>query len=149
MRTLEERFWSKADTSGGPDTCWEWQACKNDMGYGQFRTSERAHYAHRFSWTLTKGPLDSEACVLHRCDNPGCVNPAHLFLGSRTENAADRVSKNRSALGNHNGSAKLNPEAVLAIRASEESNTALASRFGVNIATVRSARRRDTWRHVP
>jgi hypothetical protein len=91
------RFWSKVVIKT-PEECWEWQASKNCHGYGRFNLEGRAHGArgaHVVAWMLTHGPVPDGLCVLHRCDNPGCVNPNHLFLGTHTDNMRDMVNKNR------------------------------------------------------
>ena len=89
-----ERFWSKVDKSGD---CWEWLAGKNKKGYGQFHISRKQLGAHRVSWELTNSEIPEGLCVLHRCDNPGCVNPDHLFLGTAQDNSDDKISKGRDS----------------------------------------------------
>lgn len=92
-----ERFWSKVKKT---ETCWVWTAgtFKYRNGYGQFRVrrGDPPAYAHRFAWELVNGPIPQGLHVLHRCDNPPCVNPAHLFLGTQIDNYRDMVSKGRS-----------------------------------------------------
>lgn len=97
MRTLEERFWSKVAISG-PDDCWEWQRGRFTQGYGQFKAAPRQSpsKAHRIAWLLTHGD-PGMLSVLHRCDNPPCCNPAHLFLGTAGDNVQDMLRKGRQA----------------------------------------------------
>lgn len=101
---MRERFESKF-TKGSPCDCWEWEAASHERGYGYFYTSpaysdRKMDFAHRFSYHLYNGvrPLDSE-CVLHNCDNPRCVNPNHLRLGTHKDNMEDMASKGRSKSG--------------------------------------------------
>jgi hypothetical protein len=91
---LHKRFMDKVKISLG---CWEWQAAKLRRGYGQFGSGQgkRLILAHRMAWTLFVGKIPDGLCVLHKCDNPPCVNPNHLFLGTYKDNAEDMVAKNR------------------------------------------------------
>lgn len=89
-----KRFWSKVDKSS-PSSCWVWKACKNQKGYGQVRVKKQAYLAHRFAYELAFGPIPPTMNVLHKCDNPSCVNPDHLFLGTLTDNNQDMCQKGR------------------------------------------------------
>lgn len=88
------RFWAKADKSGGPNACWNWTACKDKDGYGFFRHQHKNLKAHRVAVALD-GRDPSGRMVCHSCDNPSCVNPAHLWLGDNSQNQKDSVSKGR------------------------------------------------------
>lgn len=96
--SLRSRFWAKVDQRSA-DECWEWTAYRNDKGYGRIgRTGGKAHFlAPRVSWTIAFGDIPDGLIVCHHCDNPPCVNPAHLFLGTHKDNADDRETKGRSS----------------------------------------------------
>lgn len=89
------RFWAKVKFRIMPDQCWEWAASKFKNDYGKFRHSGKTLYTHRVSWELTNGAIPDGLCVLHECDNPACVNPSHLFLGTQLDNIRDRHNKKR------------------------------------------------------
>lgn len=114
---IAERFWQKVNKSGG---CWVWTASTNGRGYGKFWNGERIVAAHRFSFELSGEPIPRGAFVLHRCDNPGCVRPDHLFLGTQAENIQDMINKQRHGYtgspGERNHQAKLTRDQVAEIR---------------------------------
>lgn len=88
------RFFSKVDRSGA---CWLWTGARTTAGYGSFRTAGKAWLAHRLAWFLLHGENPGKLFVCHRCDNPPCINPLHLFLGTAKDNAADMSTKQRAA----------------------------------------------------
>lgn len=92
--SLAERFWPKVERRE-PDECWPWKASVTGRGYGRFALSGKARHAHRVSYEIANGQAPGDLFVLHRCDNPPCVNPAHLFLGTNTDNVRDAVAKGR------------------------------------------------------
>ena len=104
-KAFQSRFWAKVDTSGG---CWKWMASTDRKGYGHISYRSQLLQAHRVSYIMVYGPIPDGLCVLHKCDNPGCVNPDHLFLGTHKDNSDDKISKGRDrhAIGNQNGSRK-------------------------------------------
>lgn len=116
--TLEERFWSKVDKSDSENACWNWIAFCAPNGYGQFGVNGKVLYAHRVVWEISNGNIPNNMCVLHRCDNPPCCNPAHLFLGTQVDNILDMRAKKREkfALGENVGISKLTRKQVLEIR---------------------------------
>lgn len=121
MRTLGERFWSKVDRSE-PDGCWNWTANRNNNGYGLFRPGGVAPkaLAHRLSYEERHGPIPKGGLILHSCDNPSCVNPDHLRVGSHTDNALDREARGRrkspDLAGEANPLSRLTDEQVISIR---------------------------------
>jgi hypothetical protein len=155
------RFWSKVDLAGASagNPCWEWTAAKKRTGYGVIGDARRGRWlltlAHRLSWELHFGPIPDGLCVLHRCDNPGCVNPNHLSLGTKRENTADMIHKGRarggSSKGSDNGNSKLTEEQVVAMRIKRSSGaslSAVASEFGIARTYACAVCRRKHWRHI-
>jgi len=154
MESWEPRFWAKVDKAGAGG-CWWWMGsrCRTKDGestYGLLRVGRRVQRAHRLSWELHFGAILKGQCVLHKCDNPACVNPRHLWIGTQKDNARDRSSKGRNnpPIGCHNGAAKLNPAAVRAIRDSDWTGSRLADFYGVSRGTISLVRRKRTWAHV-
>lgn len=93
MAEAESYFWARVNRS--PDGCWEWQGGRTAAGYGIFSGTHGRRYAHRFSWELHHEAIPQGMLVCHQCDNPPCVRPDHLFLGSHADNAQDREAKGR------------------------------------------------------
>ncbi len=152
-RPLAERFWEKVDKSS---ECWEWTAARNPDGYGliglDFRGSDRAH---RVSWRLAYGPIPIGLHVLHRCDNPPCVNPDHLWLGTQADNIADMTRKGRARKNPRRGSAvrtsrliETDIPVILALIAAGEGDTAIAKRYGVHRVTIHWIKIGKNWAHI-
>lgn len=98
------RFWSKVDKLPIHKGCWIWTAGRGTRGYGQFSIGGRNHSSHRASYEIQYGSIPEGLSVLHRCDNPACVNPSHLFVGTQKDNMVDMVQKGRSLRGDKNPS---------------------------------------------
>jgi hypothetical protein len=147
--TPEERFWSKVDKSG---ECWLWTAYTS-RGYGQFVLfHHHVIYAHRYSWELVHGPVPDGMVVCHHCDTPACVRPSHLFLGTHADNSKDMTIKKRQAWGIRQGSARLTPNDVQAIRTlceNGQSYMEVAFQFGVSPGHIRKIFLREKWRMLP
>lgn len=143
--TLQERFWQKVRKT---DNCWLWEGATLPNGYGQFNDEDKLSYAHRVSYRLTYGLIPEGKLVCHRCDVRNCVNPAHLFLGSHSDNMQDAVAKGRAARGTRQGLAKLTEDNVRTIRSSTESCYKLAKKFSVSHTTVREVIKRNRWKHI-
>ena len=155
-KSLAERFWPKVAMIPFHG-CWEWMGARSPKGYGMayFQNSGgvRAFRVHRvLMWLQTGLPLDSPAFAMHRCDNPPCFNPDHLFLGTHQDNTDDRVAKGRGRCagspGEKNPRAKVTERDVLEIRAHEGSLIPLAERYGLAKTTLCSIRLGRSWRHV-
>jgi hypothetical protein len=121
--------------------CWEWPNHRFRFGYGAFGIDGKLICAHRVSWQIFNGPISPGLQVLHTCDNPPCVNPTHLFLGTIQDNMEDRTSKDR-------GAKKLSRADVLAIRASTRLQREIAEEFGVTNSVVSEIKNRRLWKHV-
>lgn len=144
----------KVDRSG---PCWLWTASVDKDGYGVFSVTlppdggparQRHTRAHRFVWESELGSLPRGMMVMHSCDTPRCVNPAHLSLGTALDNNGDAAAKGRSCRGERNVHAKLSAEDVQFIRASDEHHRTLAVRYGVTEWAIVRARRGLSWRHL-
>ena len=137
------KFWTKVEKG---DACWLWRGCVSKFGHGVVTFRQKSFYAHRVSWEIANGAIPKGMCVLHRCDVPACVNPAHLWLGTKTDNARDRDQK-----GRHRPPNKLIPEQVLLIRALAKQGIkrrTLAAQFSVCEGTINAAVYRKTWAHL-
>lgn len=163
-------------TFADPDACWLWPMSCQKAGYGQLSTSEdgkrECHYAHRVSYLLVNGPIAKGLHICHKCDNPPCINPHHLFIGTAQDNALDCAAKGRNSrgkkfpvgdqhwtrrnreklenmmLGENHFASKLTVEDVRHIRASPETGVIMAERYGVTTSTISSIRRYYTWKNV-
>lgn len=157
MRSIEKRFWEKVKR-GSKKECWLWLGHTHCKGHGQIYYMGRAHYAHRVAWILSIGEIPHGLFVLHACDNPPCVNPSHLFLGTQQNNVADMVAKGRMAYGEkrarkgeNNGGAKLKEADVLQIReraAKGELLRLLADDFAVTEQCIWLIKERVNWKHI-
>lgn len=140
-----DRFWANVNQNG---ECWIYEARTPDKNwYGRVRRNGKTEFAHRVAYELANGPIPEGTCVLHRCDNPPCVNPAHLFLGTQQDNMADKVAKGRS---NPMGR-KLKPWQVLAIRREFRAGTTiaeLARRYGIAYGNMHKVAHGITWAHL-
>lgn len=153
MSDLEDRFWDKVDR-GEDDECWEWQASTSD-GYGQFSVHYEVKSAHRVAYRFVVGdPGDS--FVLHECDNPACVNPAHLYLGTHQDNMDDMVERGRATgnkpRGEKHGHTKLTERDVGEIKWKLENTsmtkTAISDEYPVSQRTISNIEWGVTWEDV-
>jgi hypothetical protein len=144
-----DRFWTKVEKT---DSCWNWTSTKHPKGYGLFSIKNRNQRAHRVSYQLCCGPIPDGMQVLHKCDNPSCVRPDHLFLGTNADNMADKVAKGRQAHYGHRGdkhpTAKLTVAQVLAVREATGTHREVAARFGVSMTQIADIRARRAWSYL-
>lgn len=144
---LSPRFWSKVRMTKHPQKCWEWKASKNAAGYGQLNVGGRKGrpmLAHRVSWIVHNGAIPKGFLVLHDCNNPGCVRPGHLRVGSDLDNSRDAMIKGRVARGKKLPHTRLTVKQVTEIRkASARLVRETSKKYGISVQMVHSILRRD------
>jgi hypothetical protein len=141
--SLHDRFFSRfVKLENG---CWQWRAHTDKDGYGFLPGAHNNIRAHRLSYELHIGQIPPGLIICHHCDNPGCVNPGHLFIGTQKDNAQDALRKKRHYVGEKNGRSKLTEENVKEILNSSLNGQKLAEKFGVTRSTINHVRRRTTW----
>lgn len=144
-------FWGRVRKTDG---CWLYMGCRNKDNYGAIRVN--GHYlAHRLTWTLENGPIPEDMHVLHRCDNPPCCNPAHLWLGDDFDNRQDSIAKGRHAFGERTKRNRLTAEQVREIRVAFKAESKrrtnapqLAEHYGVDVGAVHAIIRGRTWKSL-
>ena len=141
-----KRFWAKVDRQ--PGGCWNWTASTGNAGYGRFRVGKKFISPHRLSFELFTGQNPKDKVICHTCDNPRCVNPKHLFVGTQKDNMMDCASKGRNALTK----AKLTEQDVRDIRTEYNLGTTtyveLAKKYNVRKNAIGLIIRGETWSHV-
>jgi len=132
------------------DDCWEWTGGKFKSGYGLFTLENKIKRAHRVSYQHFNTDIPKMQQVLHRCDNPGCVNPEHLFIGSHKENMADKNRKGRGAgsKGEDHFNHKLTTSQVLSIREDSGKIKDVAAKYSITCRSVNDIKKKRTWKHV-
>ena len=148
--TLEERF--SAYTVEKKDGCWKWIGYLDPNGYGRLNIKNVPILAHRISYQLYRGGIPKGMSICHKCDNPFCVNPDHLFLGTQKDNMDDMINKGRDHKRGMKGSehprSKLDEEKVKLIRLSSKTDMQLSIEYGVSRSVIYDAKHRNTWKHV-
>lgn len=130
------------------DGCWEWIGCRDRRGYGRIGVGSRTEFTHRVMWRSVVSEIPTGVNVLHHCDNPSCVRPDHLFLGTQDDNMKDARNKGRVRKGEDHGMRKLSEEDVLRIRSMGGTLRYVASLFGISNSMVCMIRNRKYWAHV-
>lgn len=156
LRLLDTDFWANVDIRG-EDDCWEWMGSYRSNGYGQYGLNGENIIAHRMAYELRYGPIGKmengkSLHVCHKCDNPKCCNPNHLFLGTPRDNVRDMIQKGRCirARGESASNTVLTERQVREIRQLRGySQYAVAAMYGVSRGAIAAVVRRRTWRHIP
>ena len=147
-----KRFWSKVDK--GNETlleCWEWIGLKDEKGYGRFHAKHQTLISSRVAFFFHTGVIDENLLVCHICDNTSCVNPDHLWLGTKAANNFDKSFKGRDSKGSMRPNAILNEEEVkdiLGRSRNGESNVSIAKIYGVSDKTISNIKYGRKWKHV-
>ena len=133
--------------------CWVWIGGRYQKGYGEIKIpkTRRQIQAHRLSYLIHHGPIPEGKCVLHKCDNPPCVNPAHLFVGTQQDNSQDMVSKNRHCFGEKQGAHKLTEKDVLMIHSLLKMGVKqkrIAQTFNIGEMQISRIKRGQRWAHI-
>jgi len=148
-KDFEERFWRQVQLGGN---CWVFTGKISPDGYGVFYSKKNGQVtwrAHRFSWMIHNGAIPDGMHVCHTCDNPWCVNPDHLWLGTAHDNALDRESKGRGAtVGARNANAKLTEAQVIEILRSDGTTLALGEKYGVHPTAISNIRSGKRWKNI-
>lgn len=148
-KKILDRFWDKVDKTSNPNGCWEWTAYSTQAGYGQFANwYGKTAYAHRISYEIANNAITKKDIVCHSCDNPKCVNPNHLWLGTPQQNLKDRDIKGRQAKGIQQGLSKLTETQVLDIRTKSMRAIDYAKKYRVDITNIYQIQNRETWKHI-
>lgn len=149
---VEKRFWKYVDKS---TDCWVWKGCRNKLGYGCVLVDGKPQLAHRVSYVLSGKSIPDGLLVCHSCDNPPCVNPFHMFIGTPKENSLDMVKKGRhwNCKGERNPSVKLRQERVSEIRelysTGKYSSRAIGKLYGVSKTQIMKIVNKVSWQGMP
>jgi hypothetical protein len=153
IKTLDElKVYIRNNSTLNEKGCWDWLGGKNAAGYGRLTFRKMRFLAHRASFFAFNGKISKSKNACHRCDNPACVNPDHIFKGTQLDNIRDCIKKGRfrarGVQGERNGLAKLNNETVISLRSDKRTSTELAKIYGVSLSSICRARKKETWRNI-
>jgi hypothetical protein len=150
-KEIAERFWAKVEKT---EYCWNWIGGTSSAGYGRFRIGDKLYSPHRLSFEWHNEPIPDGMLICHRCDNPSCVRPSHLFLGTYSDNLIDAIHKDINPIrrGEDAGTSVLTEEEVKRIRMEYRFGVfgykRLAIKYGVGRTTIEHIIRRRTWKHI-
>ena len=150
MNKVEKRFWDKVDKT---DDCWNWTGSVDKDGYGLTRLNGKLIKAHRLSYSFLNGIIPEGMCICHHCDNPGCVKPSHLFMGTDADNVHDAISKGRlPAHGEKHGNSKLTEDDVHEIRRlyslGNITQESLGKMWRIGQCQIGCIVNRKSWKHI-
>jgi hypothetical protein len=141
-RPVEEKFWFYVK-KGDNGECWEWTGFRDKDGYGKLRTGKTNTAAHRISWQMHNRRVPKGKLVLHRCNNPSCVNPHHLYIGTQVHNMRDRKLAGNCPTGENHHNCKISDAVVAEIRETPGTYNQLAELFGISASQVGNIKRGD------
>jgi len=148
--TIKERFYSKFIVNS-ENGCWEWTDHRLAKGYGILKVNDTNKVAHRISYEIHIGPITEGMIICHHCDNPPCVNPSHLFMGTHKDNVIDKKSKGRDIIGEKNGRSKLTEKDIPVIRrllSNKVRQIDIAKQFALAHRTISAINTGHTWKHI-
>lgn len=152
---VEERLYRGIDTTDTSDNCWEYNGYKprGSKSYGYIQIEGRAKIAHRVSYELNKGEIPKGYVVMHSCDNPCCINPAHLSVGTNKDNSQDMVRKGRHKynIGAESYNTKFKDEDIIEIRKKlldGKSISSVSREYGVSWPCIQDIKLKRTWKHI-
>lgn len=148
----KKRFFAKVKINEETG-CHEWTAHRHTFGYGGFKLNGKSYGAHRIAWVIANGPIPEGMCICHKCDNPCCVNHEHLFLGTHSDNMADKARKGRcpkmpNQKGEKHYQHRLSKKDVLKIRSMKETYATIAKMYGVSKSAIQHIKTKRTWKHI-
>ena len=150
MKTIEQRFWDKVPMRED-GKCWLWHGAKDIKGYGVLRIGDMLIKAHRYAYQYVNGNISECEFVCHTCDNPSCVNPSHLWVGTHYDNMDDKIAKGRQhkPSGDTNPNAKMTDDKILIVRDMINSGAtcqSVADHFGVSRSCINHIKNNHTWK---
>jgi hypothetical protein len=144
---MAEYFWNRVEKRGATE-CWPWIGIRDHQGYGVFPYKAKMYRAPRFLLEVTGTIIPKGYYACHKCDNPSCVNPSHVYAGTPQENSNDKIQRKRQPMGSNCSASKLNEEQVIQIRIDSRRTEVIAEEYGVSCSNIGFIKSRKTWRHI-